>query len=192
MRGRCVQKVLFRCYSACFGFRYLDVVCFVLRRRLTPTVCLHVCVMREGTAFPSHRSLNSDSLKSLLEELLDTHHGHLNTWTYTLREGKVCVLWKHAYDLTLAVSVSLYLHNPMSLVWYDNMVCFCLLSSRKLKGNSSFPVVCYVRFFFPQSPQIPQIFLRSSLLLSVTMKSRACFLSLKRGHEPIPALNGMF
>lgn len=64
------------------GLRYLNMGCFVPRRRyiLFDSHCLSTCVCYERRdRLSSHRSLNSDSLNSLLEKLLDTHRGHLHT-----------------------------------------------------------------------------------------------------------------
>lgn len=184
MWGRWVQKEQFGCYSACFRFRYFNTACFVLRRRciMFDSHCLSTCVCyerRDGLFLPSQ------SKQWLFDQLVRRALRH-TSWTPTHTDthlpGRESVLWKHAYDLTLAVSLPLCLQNPMGLIWYHNRVCLCLWLGRKLKGNTSLSVVW---FFFAQSPQIPQISLRSPLLSRVTTTSRAC-LSLKRGHKPRP------
>lgn len=155
---------------------------------LSPTVCLHVCVMREETGFSSHRSLNSDSLNSLLEKLLNTQHGHLHTLA---REGK-CVLWKHAYDLNLAVFLPLYLQNPMDIIWYHNRVCFFPVPRQKTERKPISPSLrslwClrFLFLFFCFCPINSNSFF--NLFLEVLYNIRSLFFTpLKRGHRPHPS-----
>lgn len=100
MRGRGVEREQLGHSSACFGFRYLNMACPALKGlwiMFRYSHCLSTCERyeREETGFSSPPSLNSNSLKSLLEKILDTHHGHLHTWTHTCQEGKVCVMKTH-------------------------------------------------------------------------------------------------
>lgn len=147
-------------YSACLGFRYSNMVGFVLRRLhcVWLPLSVHICVLREKRLFLPSQSKQSDSLNSLLEELSDTHHGHLHTGTHTFQEGKVC--YENMLMIWLWPSPSPQcLHNPMGLIWYHNSACFCLLPHRKLKGKPSLCTLPHLFFSFPHHLKFLTFFL---------------------------------
>lgn len=150
---------------------------------------VHVCVMREETGFFTPRSLNSDSLNSFLKEVLDTHQGHLHTWTHIFQEWKVC--YENMLMIWLWLSASPCVCTTPWVIFDITTGCvFVCFTSRKLKGNPYLSVVCYVWFFSARLPQILQIFRRSSLLNPYPHRDiESLFLLLKQCHKPLASFN---
>lgn len=149
-------------YSAGFGFRYSNMVWFVRRRReniLFDSHCLSTCVCyeRRDRLFLPTQSKQSDSLNSLLEALLDTHHGHLHTRTHTFRERKVC--YENMLMIWLWLSLSPCVCTTPRVLFDITTGCVSVCyPTESWKENSSLSVVCFIWFFLPDHPKFSKFF----------------------------------
>lgn len=135
----------FGCYSVCFGFRYSNMICFILRRLcfLFDSGCLKTDECYERRGFSLSFCLWTACVAARIK----------SSWTPTCLDrhppGRESVLWKQAMIwLTVSLPPSCW-HSHMGLIWYHNRGCFSLSPSREKDNLSS--LLC----LFLRNPQIP-------------------------------------